>query len=147
MPDPTLGPVTKRYADHSTPEGFAFSFFCDKCGEEKQSAWYAFNPGGFLPPIDPQVFQMLWNDQHKAAYERANHEAFFAFNRCPECERRVCTDCFYLSEMDVSDICKDCLAGMQKGSRGAPGALRGIWGGAAFPARTETDPKTKKGGL
>jgi len=130
-----LSPVTKRYADHSTPEGYAFSFFCDKCGGERRSAWYAFNPGGFIPPIDPRVFQMLWNDQHKAAYERANREAFFAFNRCPACGRRVCMECFYLSETDMTDICKDCLAEKKDIREYAPRKLRTISGSVDSQAR------------
>lgn len=109
MANPLPCPVTKRRVDHSTPEGFSFSFFCDRCGSEWQSARYDFNPGDFVPPIHPTVFQILWNEQHKAAYERANREGAFEFSRCPVCGRRVCKGCFYLSETGVSDICKDCL--------------------------------------
>ena len=157
MPDPALDPITKRYADHSTPEGFAFSFFCDKCEKEQPSAWYAFNPGGFAPPIDPRVYQMLWTEQHKAAYERANREAFFAFNRCPRCGRRVCMECFYLSETDMTDICKDCLA-EQNDTSGHKDAgthrdtgghvrcmLRMVPGNAAFSARVGPARKNEGG--
>jgi len=108
--EPLLAPVTKRRLDHSTMEGFSFSFFCDMCGREWRSAWYDFNPGGFIPPIDPEVYQILWSDQHKAAYERAKLDAAFVFNRCPACGRRVCNECFHLSETGVSDICKDCIS-------------------------------------
>lgn len=110
MIHPMLAPITKKFVDHSTPEAFSFSFYCDQCGKEWRSALYAFNPGGFQWPIDRQVYQMLWNEQHKAAYERANREAIFEFNRCPECGQRVCMECFYQSETDVTDICKDCIA-------------------------------------
>lgn len=109
MMDPAGTPVTKRHADRSTMEGFAFSFFCDRCGKEWRSARYAVNLGNLATPIDPTVYQVLWNDQHKAAYERANRDASFEFNRCPACGRRVCTECFHLSEVGVSDICVDCL--------------------------------------
>ncbi len=102
-------PVTKRYADHSTTEGFAVGFFCDLCGSEWRSPWYAFHPEGFAPPIDPAVFQLLWSDQHRAALARAERDASFAFNQCPVCGRKVCGACFYLSETGVSDICVDCL--------------------------------------
>jgi len=135
MPDPALDPITKRYADHSTPEGFAFSFFCDKCEKEQPSAWYAFNPGGFAPPIDPRVYQMLWTEQHKAAYERANREAFFTFNRCPKCGRRVCMECFYLAETDMSDICKDCLAEQKDTGGHARCVFRMVLGSTASSAR------------
>ena len=110
MMEPPLNPVTKRHLNRSTMEGFSFSFFCDLCGGEWQSAWYDFNPGGFAPPIDPEVYQILWSDQHKAAYKRAELDAAFMFNRCPACGRSVCNQCFYLSETGVSDICKDCIS-------------------------------------
>lgn len=106
---PMLAPVTQKHTDHSTPEGFSFSFYCDRCGKEWRSARYEFNPGDLVPPLEPMVYQMLWSDQHNAAYERASREGSLEFNRCPECGRRVCKDCFYLAEAGVSDICKDCL--------------------------------------
>ena len=102
-------PVTRKHADHSTPEDFTFTFFCDRCGSEWRSPRYAFNPGDFAESLDPAVFQMLWNDQHAAAFARANLDAAFAFNRCPVCRRSVCGACFHLSEIGVSDICEDCL--------------------------------------
>ena len=109
MADSLQNPVTKRYTDHSAMEGFSFSFFCDMCGEEWRSARYDFNPGDFAVPLDPKVFQLLWNGQHKAARERANRDASFLFNHCPVCGRGVCEECFYLAETGASDICKDCL--------------------------------------
>ena len=114
MRDPPLNPVTKRHLDRSTMEGFAFSFFCDRCEREWRSAWYDFNSREFVLPIDPAVYQILWNDQHKAAYERAKLDAAFVFNHCPECKRSVCNECFHLSETGVSDICKDCASTIRR---------------------------------
>lgn len=108
MISPIGKPATKKSIDHSTMEAFAFSFFCDRCGKEWRSAPYDFNPGSFAVPIEPAIYQMLWSDQHKAAYERSNRDASFAFNRCPICGRRVCDACFYLAKAGVSDICMDC---------------------------------------
>jgi hypothetical protein len=109
MLGPMHNPLTKKRADHSTMEIFSFSFYCDMCEKEWRSARYAFNSGSLAAPIDPMAFQLLWNEQHKAAYERANRDASFQFNRCPVCGRWVCRGCFYLSEVGVSDICKECL--------------------------------------
>ena len=114
MMEPPLNPVTKRRIDRSTMEGFSFSFFCDICAGEWRSAWYDFNLGKFVPPVDPAIYQMLWNDQHKAAYERAKLDAAFSFNRCSACGRGVCNQCFHLSETGVSDICKDCVLILRK---------------------------------
>jgi hypothetical protein len=107
--DPMRNSVTKKCADRSTMEEFSFSCFCDLCKKEWHSVRYRFNHGGFAAPLDPKVFQLLWNDQHKAAFERANRDASFVFNSCPVCGRKVCNTCFYLAEADVSDICRDCL--------------------------------------
>ena len=114
MMEPPLNPVTKRRLDRSTMEGFSFSFFCDMCGKEWQSAWYGFNPGNLAAPMDPTVFQLLWTEQRKAAAERAKLDAAFVFNRCPVCGRGVCDNCFYLSETGVSDICKDCVSTIRR---------------------------------
>jgi hypothetical protein len=67
-------------------------------------------------PVDPAVYQMLWSDQHKAAYERMKLDASFEFNRCPLCGRKVCRDCFYLSGSGISDICKDCYGKHKNGT-------------------------------
>lgn len=139
MIGPSEKPVTRKYADHSTMEAFAFRFFCDRCGREWRSAPYDFNLGSFAAPKKPAVYQILWSDQHRAAYERAKRDASFAFNRCPICGRSVCDACFYLAKSGVSDLCKDCLKKMvqeaqavnsrliafrpARPSRGRPGGL------------------------
>jgi len=101
--------VTKKRADRSTMDAFSFSFFCDICEVEWRSARYKFNPGDYTALINPEMYRMLWNDQHTAAYERAKRDAGFEFNRCPVCGRGVCNACFHLSGTGVSDICVDCL--------------------------------------
>ena len=85
-------------------------FFCDKCEKEWRSTPQAFDFGGLRSSTDLRIFRMLWNDQYKAAYERANLEAIYALSFCPECGRRVCMECFCRSEVDVVNICKDCLS-------------------------------------
>ena len=109
MTGPTRNSVAKKHADHSVMEAFSFGFFCDMCGKEWRSARYDFNPGGLSPQADPMAYQMLWIDQHNAAFERANRDASFEFNRCPVCGRWVCKECFYLSDTGISDICMDCM--------------------------------------
>ena len=108
MVDSLCGSVTKRRADHSTVETFSFGFYCDMCGKEWRSERLDIHPGELSAASDSIAYQMLWSDQHNAAFERANRDASFAFNRCPVCGRRVCDACFYLSETEISDICKDC---------------------------------------
>ena len=102
-------PVTKKRIDYSTLKGFSFGFFCDMCGREWRSTRYDFNPGGFPSSMDLTVHELLWNNQHRDACERANREASLEFNRCPACSRWVCEACFFLSETGAPDICRDCM--------------------------------------
>ena len=104
-----LAPVTQQYRDLSTPESFAFVFYCDLCGQAWQSSVYAFDPRGFEPPMDEKIRCMLWNQQHEEAYERANREAGARLFRCPTCGCRVCDDCFRDAPPGEPDRCKDCL--------------------------------------
>jgi len=90
-----LDSVTRMYKDISTPEAFAFIFYCDRCGRGWSSDIYTFNIRGFEPPVDETIKLMLWNEQHEKAYERANCEAGARFNRCPHCGCRICDDCLY----------------------------------------------------
>jgi len=109
MMNPAEKPVMKRRMDYSTMEGFSFGFFCDMCAKEWRSVFFGFNLGSSAESIDPTLYQMLWNEQHRAAYERASLDASFEFNRCPVCGRRVCKECFYVSGSGISDVCKECL--------------------------------------
>jgi hypothetical protein len=103
-----LEAITKKFTDLSTADSFAFCFYCDDCGREWRSATLAFSAEGFAQPMDAGVRSMLWNAQHEAAYERANREALFFFNRCPRCGRRVCDECFCASETEHTDVCAQC---------------------------------------
>lgn len=114
MDTPLLAPITKAFTDRSTPKVFAFSFYCDKCGKEWRSTPQAFDPGELASPTDLRVYRMLWNGQHKAAYEQANLEAIYVFQYCPECGCRMCMECFRPSETDFADICKGCLTGLEQ---------------------------------
>ncbi len=99
-------PLTKKSIDHSLPERYSFSFFCDRCGKAWQSALTPFEAGGFAEVENRRVCEMLWAEEHRVAFERANLEAQFHFNYCPRCGRWVCEDCFCLD--DNQDLCADC---------------------------------------
>lgn len=101
-----LPPITKKYCDLSTPTNFQFSFFCDRCGACWESEQYPFSMRDSTPSTDEgrYVHDMIWKSEHDAAYERANTEATFHFNKCPICDKRVCDDCFTLTD----DVCADC---------------------------------------
>lgn len=104
-----LPPVTKKYTDHSTDEHFAFSFYCDECGAVWVSEQYPFSlcRSATCDEGEKTAQKILWKTEHDAAYERANTEALFHFNKCPKCGKRVCDKCF--SEFESS--CLKCLQG------------------------------------
>ena len=51
---------------------------------------------------------MIWAQEHRIAFEKANLEAHFHFNQCPDCNSRVCDDCFCMDEKEKSGVCKNC---------------------------------------
>lgn len=108
MDTPLLGPVTKRFADRTTREAFAFSFYCDQCGREWYSTPLAFAPGELSAQADARMSRLLWDGQYKAAYEQANLEAIRTFALCPVCGRRVCMSCFCRHEASGTDRCEAC---------------------------------------
>ncbi len=101
-----LSPITKKYTDLSTSAYFLFRFMCDCCGDYWESEKYLFSQRDSIPKTKDEKYahELIWMSEHDAAYERANNEAAFHFNRCPKCGRRVCDNCFSVFE----DICKEC---------------------------------------
>lgn len=110
-----LPPVTKRWDDRSTDRWFRFVFYCDRCGAAWESERYPFSLREAAPQssAEESARMLLWRTEHDAAYERANTEALFHFNRCPVCGARVCDSCYLLTE----DLCASC-AGMPVGADG-----------------------------
>ena len=58
---------------------------------------------------------ILWAQERRIAFERANLEAQFHFNHCPVCGRWVCDDCFRPLGSDKRDLCCDCEADSENG--------------------------------
>ena len=104
---PMSVPLTKRTQDHSDQKSFSFSFFCDRCGKEWASRPLPFTSGGFTGVDHEETRQLFWEQEHRAAFDRANLEAQFHFNNCPQCGRWVCDDCFCVGEANY-EVCADC---------------------------------------
>jgi predicted RNA-binding Zn-ribbon protein involved in translation (DUF1610 family) len=102
-------PLTKRTTDHSDQKRFAFSFFCDRCGKEWISQPIPYTAAGFTAVDHEETRQLLWEQEHRAAFDGANLEAHFHFNNCPVCGKWVCNDCFGVEETEHGGVCKDCL--------------------------------------
>jgi hypothetical protein len=98
--------LTKNTANHSDKAGFSFSFFCDRCEKEWISPFVPFLNSGFSAIEHEEAKQMLWAQEHRAAFENANMEAHFHFSRCSVCGNVVCNECFSL---ECGDKCKECI--------------------------------------
>lgn len=101
-----LPSVTKRYCDRATENQFVFSFLCDACEAPWESEIYPFSLQSKLcdNAVEEKARTILWAAEHIAAYERANNEALFHFNKCPKCGRWVCDNCF----SPLADVCILC---------------------------------------
>ena len=100
--------ATKRYTDISTSDDFQFVFHCDRCNAGALSEKYVFNTTEFNKPLNEKARALLWTRQHTNAYKRASGEAQYEFNVCPQCGRRVCTECFHLFLETTEGACADC---------------------------------------
>jgi hypothetical protein len=101
-------PYTLRTKDYSDKESFSFSFYCDRCALEWRSPTVPFTRGGLTEIENDEALQMVWLDEHRLAYEKANLDAQHHFNRCSYCGRKVCDHCFFHDEEDNGNRCRDC---------------------------------------
>jgi hypothetical protein len=100
-------PITKRTTDYSGTESFSFGFSCDCCGKEWRSPAVSFETGGFTAVEYEGTRQMIWEQEHKTAFDQANLEAHLHFNRCPICGKWVCDDCISMKDPG-REICREC---------------------------------------
>ncbi|MCL2196414.1 MAG: hypothetical protein FWB77_02235 [Treponema sp.] len=100
--------LTKRTTDYSNGGSFSFSFYCDTCGNEWKSLTFPFESGGFTAIESEEVRQLIWAQEHKAAFDKANLEAHFHFSFCSKCGKWVCDDCFNFWGNNKNGICKKC---------------------------------------
>jgi len=84
-----------------------FSFYCDQCGEGWKSLVIPFASGGFTSVEHEEARQLLWAQEHKAAFDQANLEAHWHFNYCAKCGKWVCDTCFDADGQN-EHICKKC---------------------------------------
>ena len=101
-----LRALTHCYTDESNNQQFIFSFYCDICGKSWKSAPLPFSMHNHTCQMlsSRKIKNLMWQCEHHAAYERANNEAIFHFNRCPVCQRWMCDDCYE----ELETICVKC---------------------------------------
>ena len=95
--------------DYSDENGFAFGFRCGLCGYEWRSEHVPFTPSAESEVLDEKSQALLWTGSRTAAYDAAKQEAAVEFNRCPDCGTWVCDNCFYVTEEELTDFCKECI--------------------------------------
>jgi len=66
-----------------------------------------FEQGGFSAVDHDVAKKLIWEQEHRTAFEQANLEAHLQFCLCPKCGRRVCDECIDI-EKQREGICKDC---------------------------------------
>ncbi|MDR0463761.1 MAG: hypothetical protein LBG94_01445 [Treponema sp.] len=101
-------PLTNKSTDRSNLAVFSFSFYCDICGKEWVSPPVSFDAGGFSAVEHKETYQMIWEQEHKAAFEHANLEAHWHFNNCPKCGKWFCDNCCDMKGKDDNGLCVEC---------------------------------------
>jgi len=101
-------PLTKRTTDCSTLETFLVSFFYDSCGKEWKSLPVPFESGSFSAIEHEEARKIIWAQEHRIAFEKANLEAHFHFNQCPDCKNWVCDECFCMDRKENLGPCRNC---------------------------------------
>ena len=107
--------ITKEHLkDCSTADGFCFSMECADCGKTWNSTPILFSKAGIKPPTEGKqiIFDILYQKEKEAAWDKAVDEAVGAFNRCPVCHRLVCDHCFLIC--DDIDMCGSCATRLQE---------------------------------
>jgi hypothetical protein len=129
----SLTPFTSNYQDHSTEEGFQFTFFCDLCGsgyktefvESKNRKKKKFFKGlksaasmasSFVKGADAvrkgsralerryRGMNPKWHKEHEKVFRQVQEEAKKHFDLCPKCHRYVCANCWNAE----AGLCSDC---------------------------------------
>lgn len=104
--------------DHSTPDKFCFSLYCEECGEEWKSVPIRFSRAGIVPQREGKriIYETLYQMEKEAALQKAIKQAKTIFSRCPICNRLVCDRCFFIC--DDLDMCCACANRLEE--KGAP---------------------------
>ena len=108
-----LSPITKKYTDDSSMKQFKFTFYCDCCGKPIFTQVYDFNSAfvqkSFLSNDEKEARAIIYANEHREAYERANNEVRLNLNRCEICGEMICEDCsVYSDELRGGVCCMKC---------------------------------------
>lgn len=115
-------PFTNNYTDLSTPRGFQFKFFCEKCGNGYQSTFQPNRLGtaaaaanaaaallggifGRAAQSAESLQQAVAGPQHDAALNAAVQEISPLFNQCTRCGNWVCEPVCWNAKAALCETC------------------------------------------
>lgn len=116
-----LKSITKKYSDESDMKLFQFTFYCDCCGKGIKATplefHSMFSKKPFLTSDEREARAIIYANEHRQAYERANNEIMIELNRCEICSAVVCDDCaYYLDELGGGICCTKCAGEKKRGN-------------------------------
>jgi membrane protease subunit (stomatin/prohibitin family) len=115
-------PFTNNYTDLSSPRGFQFKFFCEKCGNGYMSSFQTNTIGAVGTAIDmassllggifgrasqtaDQLQSMAAGSQHDAALDAAVREIAPRFKQCTRCGNWVCEPICWNGKAGLCEAC------------------------------------------
>jgi membrane protease subunit (stomatin/prohibitin family) len=115
-------PFTNNYTDLSSPRGFQFTFFCEKCGNGYMSAFHTNTLGAAAAAMNAaatllgglfgraaqtadSLQSMAAGPQHDAALEAAVKEIAPLFKQCTRCGRWVCGPVCWNPKAGLCEAC------------------------------------------
>ena len=98
----------------STKEVFLFRVVCGECGTEFANRPVRFSKAGTVPASKNKaiIYEALYEQERRAARQRAVRDAAENLNYCPICKRLICNRCFLIC--DDLDMCKQCAENLEE---------------------------------
>ena len=98
----------------STKEVFLFQVTCGNCGTEYGNKPIRFSKAEMPAATQSKqiIYDVLYEQEFKAARYVAIRNAAEHMNYCPICKRLVCNQCFLIC--DDLDMCKQCAADLEQ---------------------------------
>ena len=98
----------------STKDVFIFRVSCGICETEYGNKPVRFSKAGMIPPDKNKqiIFEVLYEQEFRAARQAAIRNATEHMNYCPICKRLVCNQCFLICE-DL-DMCRQCAIALEQ---------------------------------
>ena len=98
----------------STKDVFIFRVSCGICEAGYGNKPVRFSKAGMIPPDKNKqiIFEVLYEQEFRAARQVAIRNATEHMNYCPICKRLVCNQCFLICE-DL-DMCRQCAIALEQ---------------------------------